>query len=1065
MNQIRFLKKGLFFLCLIFTSLSQAQTINTTYKTLINAKLAGLDKTKVPYSLLINQAMEFADLTDYSGGFTTTNFTTRGKYNSIYNTLLMARVQSNVTGLVSPVTFKTNWDNLRQPNKIVLSGLYYKYSKFRPDAYPNYLVNNNDVVTDKYVGGVWQNPYIDQQVFAIAAPILIYKSLSLQVTLPASLWYTNQSTSIQSIDVDFGNGAGYQSMSLGQLRTINYPASGIYEWKYKLTLTNAQILYSHSKLKIDVPVLAPPPTDPNSLNQFNVGGEKLQPGQTIIIPPDPSCANVATIPLSGTRQYLGVANTATLQIKYAQNDCIIRKPLIVVEGFDSGLLGIENSFGEISYRNFFESSYSSYNLYFQISQYDIIYINFNQGRDDLKRNAYLVEDIIKWVNTKKAQAGSATPNVVVGQSMGGLIARYALRDMEILGQAHQANLYISHDAPQQGANIPIGIQYFARHLADQFVSTPIGDYNLSPVDGANISISEIQNLMEAQGTKQLLSNYIDSGFGLNNAVFNSFQLELRSMGYPVQTRNIAISNGNHCANPQDFNPSALLFNLNGNVSTTALTTLLTVLIEPLTGITSAPLAYEFNEPGLLLGMLPGSSSFAMSFYANALPTAGTSNQVYHGNITYTKKIFSLFGWNPQITTSLTDRTYNNPVTLSYDYYPGGKYQLPFNFSITPMYQDFINTGVNSYLAPSFDFIPVPSSLDVGSGATILNNTDYLTRYNKATPPTGTKAIPFVNFTTSFPNGANINEPHISFNTRNGDWLATELDSDVNNNQVFDCTYICTTPNISGLATLCTFANYSIPPISGVTYNWSITQGNGLATISGNGTPGITLTHTGTDSGYITLSVTVYNSMCGSKTSTKTIWVGAPAFNLVRDSAEFCDSKWHYVIFNVNLPPDTTIQLSGIYPQPLAVTYGIPYYGAPYSVTLKYGLGFSGDISFIAVATNSCGTFYRESEEPTHVNLCSSIGAKEAISDDEAMFKIYPNPSNDIVNIDLRDQNFKPAPSARIIAQLYNMMGEMKRSVTLENNIASVNVTGLPRGVYLLKININNQIESHQVIVK
>jgi hypothetical protein len=183
--------------------------------------------------------MEFAELTDYNGTLTNTNWVTRGKYTDIYNTLLMSRVQTTVPGLVTPTIFKNNWDNLREPNKIVLSGLYYKYSKFRSDCYPNYLTNNGGVITDKYLSGIWQNPYIDQQVFAITAPILVYNSLSLQVTLPSALWYTNQSESIQNIAIDFGDSLGYQTITTGQIRTINYTASGTYEWKYKLTLTNA----------------------------------------------------------------------------------------------------------------------------------------------------------------------------------------------------------------------------------------------------------------------------------------------------------------------------------------------------------------------------------------------------------------------------------------------------------------------------------------------------------------------------------------------------------------------------------------------------------------------------------------------------------------------------------------------------------------------------------------------------------------------------------------------------------------------------------------------------------
>ncbi|WP_395076615.1 T9SS type A sorting domain-containing protein [Flavobacterium sp.] len=1016
-----------------------SQTINTTYKTSINAKLAGLDKTKVPHNLLINQAMEFAELTDYNGAITTTNWATRGKFTSIYNTLLMSRVNASVTGLVSPTIFKTNWDNLRAENKIVLSGLYYKYSKFKPDAYPNFLVNNNGVVTDKYVGGVWQNPYIDQQVFAVSAPILVYKSLSLQVSLPALLWYTNQANSIQSIAIDFGNGAGYQTMTFGQDRIINYSASGTFEWKYKLTLTNAQILYSHSKLKIDIPVLLSPPT-----------GDKpnLAATAAIINPPAPSCSNIAIVPFTGTRQYLGSANSATLQIDYAQNDCIIRNPLIVVEGFDSGLLGIENPFGEVSYIQFRNSTLESLNLYFEVINRDIIYINYNNGRDDLKRNAYLVEDIVKWVNTKKAQAGSTTPNIVIGQSMGGVIARYALRDMEVLGQAHQTSLFVSHDAPQQGANIPLGVQYFARHLADQFIDTPVGDFQISVAQGSSISIEDIQGLLNAQGTKQLLSNYINSGFAKDNSVFDAFQAELRGMGYPNQTRNIALSNGNHCAVPQDLQPSSTIFSLNGGASTTALGTILTTYLQPLTNIAFGYLAYEFNEPGLLLGLLPGSSNFAMSFNANALPTAGTNAQIYNGGISYTKVLFDFFGWRPQITVSLTDRSYNNPVQLSYDYYPGGKYQLPFNFESTSVNNAFLNAGITAYLAPSFNFIPVPSGLDIGSGTTPLNNADYLRKYNSATPPTGNTASPFANFTTSFPNTANINENHISFNTRNGNWLATELDNSTTNNQVFDCSFICADTQILGSNTLCNTATYTVPNNTNI-YNWSITQGANLVTLSSNGSNTATLTLITGASGQVTLSLTFGDDFarCGNRTITKTIWVGGPSFSFQYNYFEQQPVKSDLCV--VSDIPNYTLQQQGV----TNIVFKNFNTNAVLQNSERICRRTSNPYCIEATVTNACGS-------TTQVYDCI-----DKLIQNNNFYTIYPNPSNNIISINLKDQNQKPISNTKIIATLYNMMGEKKSHVEIANNIASINVSNLPKGIYVLKINIDGNIESHQVAVE
>ena len=57
--------------------------------------------------------------------------------------------------------------------------------------------------------------------------------------------------------------------------------------------------------------------------------------------------------------------------------------------------------------------------------------------------------------------------------MGGLIARYALKDMENKGLNHQTRMYVSHDTPQLGANTPLSVQYSARHLRNMYINTPI----------------------------------------------------------------------------------------------------------------------------------------------------------------------------------------------------------------------------------------------------------------------------------------------------------------------------------------------------------------------------------------------------------------------------------------------------------------------------------------------------------------------------------------------------------------------------------------------------------------
>ena len=1056
MNKLLFLGKGVLLLCLFATHFVQAQTVSTAYATQINATFANLDKTKIPHKLLVDYAMEFAELSAYNGTLTTQNLVNAGNYKGIYNTLLMARVQSNVAGLVNPTTFKNNWNNLRQANKIVLSGLYYKYNEFKPDAPNNSITITNGKLYDKYVNGVWQNPYNEKQVFAIASPIVKYNSLTMQVQLPSSLWYTNQSSSVQSLAIDFNDGLGYQTTTFGQLKTVTYSTAGIKEWKYKLTLTNGQILYSHSKIFIDAEI---PPSNNTTLNR------------TINQPCNQDAFGIDKVEFYGTRPYLGTANQAIIEIDYAANDCVIRKPLFVVEGFDSGLFGVENGLGDVDYLMFrgTTSNILAGSLNGQLNTYDIIYINFKNGKDYMQRNAYLVQDIIKWVNSVKQ---GSLPNVVLGQSMGGVIGRYALRDMENRGEAHQTNLYISHDAPHQGANMPIAIQYFARHLADQFVSTPVGDMNINiSGNGGAVTIEDLQDLLDAPGTKQLLANYISSGFSLSNTVGDAFRTELRNLGYPQQTRNIALSNGNHCANPQNFNPSDNLFSLTGNAQTKLLTDLI-LSLTPLGGISSITLAVLFNEPGLLIGILPGNSKFDINFNGKALPTAGTTTQIYKGRIAFTKTLFKLFGWTPRITVTLTDRSYNNPVNLSYDYYPGGRYDSFISNGGTSASNILLSYGINMQARENFNFIPTPSALDVGSGFIVLNNNDYFVKYNASTPPTGSKAIPFNNFTTSH-NTTNINEEHISFNTRNGNWLALELDSNATNNDNFNCSFICADSQIIGTNLLCTSSTFSAPANTSF-YNWTITQGASLVTLTGNGTPNATLTALPDVSGAVTLSLTMGDNFakCGNVTITKTIWVGKPILEDFSNSS-FCQgggqreqnsiqigsgsplNNYQWIICE-----DPTIS-------PCLNSTGVSIIGNSNQSKIYFNVpNTASGIPIFVRASNSCG-WSEWLDVSRYAENCNATdpGCIQCFRTTPNKYIIYPNPSNDIVNIDLRDENNLPEKGAVITGELFDIIGASKSKVEINNNKATFSVRGLNKGIYVLKIYINNQVESHQIAVE
>ncbi|MET3012935.1 T9SS type A sorting domain-containing protein, partial [Flavobacterium psychrophilum] len=67
--------------------------------------------------------------------------------------------------------------------------------------------------------------------------------------------------------------------------------------------------------------------------------------------------------------------------------------------------------------------------------------------------------------------------------------------------------------------------------------------------------------------------------------------------------------------------------------------------------------------------------------------------------------------------------------------------------------------------------------------------------------------------------------------------------------------------------------------------------------------------------------------------------------------------------------------------------------------------------------------------------------------------------------DLKDQENQPEKRATITGELFDMMGQSKSKVKINNNKATFSVRGLNKGIYVLKIYINNQVESHQIAVE
>ncbi|MEO5944730.1 MAG: T9SS type A sorting domain-containing protein [Ferruginibacter sp.] len=735
--------------------------------------------------------------------------------------------------------------------------------------------------------------------------------------------------------------------------------------------------------------------------------------------------------------------------------------MIVAEGYDAGkILAPEEKFGLNTLQQFiFDATNDGSSLTNLLSgsmqQYDIVYVDWKNGVDYLQRNAYLLETIIQWVNANKQPLnGVMQPNVVLGQSMGGVIARYALKDMENTALNHNTRLFISDDAPQQGANVPQGYQHLARHARSLYIRTGFTAVVVEIIQLIRGGVSPLAalSLADQPASKEMLINFVNGSNSIDNTVHNTWQTELKNIGYPAgfagtPFRFVAVSNGSECANPQPFGPGANLLTYTGKANTR--------ILGDLAGIGGLPLAgFLLGQPPLLLGVIPGRNDFAFDFAVNA-QADGASNQVYKGKITYTKKILYLL----PVSVNITNKSYNSSAsTLPYDYFPGGYYSL-----------GTINSGSNQTVfykynitvtnQPSFNFVPTVSALDIGSNNVTLTKADYLTSYVGANPPPTPKNTPFQNFITAF-NVSKINEQHISIEARNGDWIAAELNSA---SPSANCSYLCGNQIINGPAQFCDLANYSFNLPSGSSISWSATPFNMVSFTSPN-SASTNVNQIG--SGNVTLIATIYTP-CGTLTIQKTVQVGPiplSSYSIAGATTVYASAGYNYALtFPIHTLPSNVFW---------RVPTGWSILSGQGTTNIHIWTGSQGG-QVQCDFDNTCGS-------PTGIFITAVIGNggpdPESTTPETSKLNTglqltaTPNPANNIVKVTIFSSQKTVQSSDPVIRQIRitDKTGSIKKELTFNNKNAyqSVNVSDLQPDIYILQVYTGKEwLSSKLVIVK
>lgn len=449
----------------------------------------------------------------------------------------------------NPTSFPFNSEHLRSQSErflyrdsIALGVLDYQFNRLDTLALEHGLITlQNGLFYD--VPNPSRSPYLSNTV-TIAAALIDTVAPNLSFYLPSTLLLGNRPRSLTSMTVDCGQGTSPLVFTPGQRHQIYYNTGGKKVLTYVLNFTDGSQTQCRSYIFVRNP-LAARSSQITSLSYINA--EEAFGGYD------------GTEPLLGRGEVLVVLHNTQSQNEYNNDrqNYKLRNPLVILDGYDAGdVSGLRDLSAELNFYKLVQDA--GILTAADLQERDVILLNFpnserqrpnltwtdykiDGGTDYIERNALVLVALLK--QFKRQLATSSEKYAIIGPSMGGLISRYALAYMEKRQYEtgnpvwdHNTSLWISLDAPHQGANVPLGVQEFLRYYQDV---TEEAQHTLN-------------NSVNSPATKQMLVHHhlartatITGAPGFRDRFMQVLRDNGRpgSLGYPELLRRVSITDG------------------------------------------------------------------------------------------------------------------------------------------------------------------------------------------------------------------------------------------------------------------------------------------------------------------------------------------------------------------------------------------------------------------------------------------------------------------------------------------------------------------------------------------
>ncbi len=489
------MKKRFLLLLLMLSTIAYSQTDIDREIERANKKLDSTDKKAFTTNLLLNKGFLMGDLLlDYIefGEHEEDNFILNDKktFRRIHRGLQKSFVGNNRRKKVQNIDFESIKNRFKKLKNVVPVGII----QAKGEWLNSYEIDEN--IKAKVKRYSHRKNY--DKIFVFNASVLkkrVYTS-KVNFEILKEAFFIQNKNQIKSISIDVSDGQGYQTISSKDIITAKYTSIGEKTIAIKFELNDKHFI---SYSSINVVTL----NEEEASQNFNVSSDSS--GKSI----------------SSGKNALSGGNASL----FAGCDNVFDRPVIIVEGFDAN-----NEVSILDLRA--KYTFGGIEQAFRNSGHDVIYLNFTRGGDDIRTNARVLSNLILDVNAQKIGNEDL---IIIGESMGGLVARYAIRRLLEEGRrTHNISHYISFDAPHRGANVPLAFQSLFRDVE-----------SIKLREALNIQASVFRQgntYLNSKAAKQLLLRH--EGVSPHQD-FITLQNEFNAMGFPSQggIRNIAIVNG------------------------------------------------------------------------------------------------------------------------------------------------------------------------------------------------------------------------------------------------------------------------------------------------------------------------------------------------------------------------------------------------------------------------------------------------------------------------------------------------------------------------------------------